>query len=124
MNNLIIPCIKTTFSFKRPFPNTNKELIIQSVLDYCEINNLLNGITVNYSTERGFQLPLTQNWLNANLNKNKCYLNQHASRQLRFDEQDGIIYGMRLMDDIDYMTDAELNKIKELVEKTISELNY
>ncbi len=117
------PCTITNFGFKQSFPNDKKEFVVRKVIDRCKYDNLLGGITMNHSAELGFELPLTYEWRKVDLN-NKTYLDYHSARQLRFVEQDGIVTGMRLKDGINYMSDIELNKIKELVEKTIFELNY
>ncbi len=97
----IIKCI--------PFHISLKEYVISKVL----LNNL--KLKQNFSFEGGFELPLTNDWLNYEKLNNKHLLKYHNSRQVRFVIDNDYIIGLRLKDNINYMSDDELNEIITLI---------
>ena len=100
-----------------PFEAKYKEAVIDKVLIDCNIPNL----SKHYSSERGFELPLTSAWMSANL-KNKNLLHYHNSRQLRFDEENGIVTSLRFNDGINYWSDEELDKLNNCITNAIMSL--
>ena len=99
----------------KPFNSILKKQVIENVLLNCNLENL----TQNYSCEGGFELPLTDDWISSDL-KNKHLLKYHNARQLRFIEENDNIIGIRLKDDINYMTESELLQIKECIEEVVN----
>ena len=113
--SLIVPTNNTIIYLDTPFNNSKKDIVIKSVIGYCNSYDLKE----NHSAEGGFELPLTEEWMNANL-KNKNLLYYHSARQLRFYSKDGhTITGLRLKDGINYMTDEEISMIKNCVEHAV-----
>ncbi len=110
----ITPTYKSGTINCTPFDKKLKSKIIQKVLMQYP------GLSENYSAEGGFQLPLTNQWLDCNL-RNKQYLRYHNARQLRFvtNITNDYIIGVRLKDDINYMTDDEIYHIISLINSSI-----
>ena len=96
------------------FPIKLKDTVIRQVL----LESKLQHLTENYSSEGGFNLPLTDDWLLLDL-KNKDLLVYHNARQLRFIKENDYITGLRLKDDINYMTDEELSHIKNCIDDSV-----
>ena len=92
-----------------PFHISLKEFVSDKVL----INNIL--LRKNYSYEGGFELPLTLEWINCQNLNNKDLLKYHNARQLRFVIDNDMVIGLRLKDNINYMTDNEINKIIDCI---------
>ena len=100
-----------------PFEAKYKEAVIDKVLIDCNIPNL----SKHYSSERGFELPLTSAWMSANL-RNKNLLHYHNSRQLRFDEENSIVTSLRFNDGINYWSDEELDKLNNCITNAVMSL--
>ena len=96
------------------FPIKLKDTVIRQVLSKSNLQHL----TENCSYEGGFNLPLTDDWLLLDL-KNKDLLVYHNARQLRFIKENDYITGLRLKDDINYMTDEELSHIKNCIDDSV-----
>ncbi len=116
---MVHPTTHDRVYFENAFHQSNKDLVMDYVITTCNIPNL----TSNYSSEGGFNLPLTSEWTNVKLN-NKQYLHYHSnSRQLRFITDNNTIIGLRFKDGINYMTDHELFGIVDCVENAVKNLN-
>jgi hypothetical protein len=105
---LPIPTNSTEININ-PFDEKYKEQVMELVINICQ----LKDIKKNYSAEGGFELPMGD-WNKVEL-KNKNLLKYHNCRQLRFRINGNIVYGLRLKDNINYMTVDELNTIRECV---------
>lgn len=94
-----------------PFNSIYKNQVIQTVIQ----SRIIPNLSINFSDEGGFELPLTNYWYNVNL-CNKEYLVYHNARQIRFVYQGNMIVGLRLKDGINYMTYDEMFQIKTAVD--------
>jgi hypothetical protein len=97
-----------------PFPAHLRESIMQSVIHRGE----MNGLTANWSAERGFDLPLTAEWRGIiQGTRHFDLMPYHRTRQLRFKQKNDMIIGLRCKDDIPYWSLEELQKIKTLCDR-------
>jgi hypothetical protein len=115
-----IPTKKSNTIFCTPFDSDIKKDIINRVLTkYPELME-------NYSSEGGFELPLTGEWRFCyNLRNYDIMCKYHGSRQLRFvtDYDNKNIIGIRMKDNINYFSDIELNKIIQCINEAVVEYN-
>lgn len=100
-NICIIKCI--------PFHISLKEYVINQVL----LNNTI--LSQNYSYEGGFELELTSEWKSRKDLNNIHLIKYHNARQIRFVIENDNIIGVRLKDNINYMTDDEIELIVRLI---------
>jgi hypothetical protein len=107
--------------FTIPFDSKNREQIASQV-----VKNLMEdlpGLRVDYSYECGFNLPLTDYWLEKDYGQ---HLNQiikyHDSRQLRFylSSDSKLVTGLRFKDGIKYWTEDEVTKVLYAVNQVIN----
>ena len=96
------------------FPSNNKETILAKCMELKDNYDLLIDLEINYSCERGFELPLTQDWVY--ILKPYDLLKYHNMRQLRFIERDEMVIGLRYKDDIPYWTNQELEQLAKLID--------
>jgi len=109
----------TRILFSKPINITHKNDLVKEIIKSCNIN----GVRSDPSHEGGVNLPLTPIWYTLNL-QNKQYLIYHDSRQFRFISKDDNIIGMRCKDEINYLTDDEINSIKNSVELYITQNSF
>ncbi len=88
-----------------PFHISLRDNVIKIILE----NN--KDLRENKSYEKGFEMPLTLDWISCKKLKNSHLLKYHSARQIRFVIDDDIIIGLRLKDDINYMTNKEIDNI-------------
>ena len=104
------------------FSSKNKEIILKKCMELKDNYDLLIDLEINYSCERGFELPLTKDWVNILSSKpNYDLLKYHNMRQLRFIERNDMVVGLRCKDDIPYWTIKEFEQLKELINTVISQ---
>ena len=103
------------------FSSKNKETLLSKCMELKDNYDLLIDLEINYSCERGFELPLTNDWVNIlSFNPNYDLLKYHNMRQLRFIERNDMVIGLRCKDDIPYWTIKELDQLKELINTSIT----
>ena len=95
-----------------------------NILDYVILNKskykCLKDIRRNGSCEGGFELPLTQDWINqcqSDLWKYRSY------RDFRLITKNDKIIGIRCKDNLKYWSDEEKNAIQTLVSEGVKFLN-
>ena len=108
------------FRLKTPFKQEHRNLVVE----LAKKNNLLNGIQVDYSDERGFNLPAPMpKW--EFLNKNEIWRTYHGNRrQLRFNfAENGLIKSLRYKDGIEcWMFLDEVEPLIELIDIVVKKL--
>ena len=116
-NSTIILSKVIKINFTKSFNEQYKDEIVEKLIEMCNIN----GMQSDPSFEGGINLPLTSEWfqIKSKLQNNR-YLEYHDSRQFRFISQYGKVTGMRCKDEINYITDEEINKIKDCIESIIT----
>ena len=102
------------------FLSKNKETILNKCMELKDNYDLLIDLEINYSYERGFELPLTNDWVNILNPKYYDLLKYHNMRQLRFIERNDTVIGLRYKDDIPYWTTKELDQLQELINRVLS----
>jgi len=124
----IIPSMRKVVILNKPFVENIKEEIYERVFEKIHELKILElyNISYNHSSEGGFELPKTQEWINYLNQQDKHTRSIHPyqhSRQLRFytDNNNNII-GMRCKDNINIFTDYELDMICDLVNKVVENL--
>jgi hypothetical protein len=106
---------KGCFIKVKPFPSEYKELVMRNVLDNGNTSRYFSGnLSLNFSSEQGFELPLTNSWLDK-LRDNE-YIKYHNARQIRFVIKNNMIIGLRCKDDINYWTTEEKMMIQQLID--------
>ena len=99
-----------------------KEQLINNVINVIKLKNLIPDISKNYSSEEGFELPLTEKWFKTNFINKDIALKYHSSRQLRFIDDGNVIRGLRFKDDCNYWSDEELYILYNEIQKFINNI--
>jgi len=73
-----------------------------------------SNISENFSSEGGFELPITAIWLNK-LRDNSTFVNYHNARQLRFIEDNSNLVGLRFKDNIVSWSSEEINLLTDII---------
>ena len=116
---------KKVILFNKSFPENMKKIICSRVLSLVfELNIVkLNNLEYNYSSEGGFELPKTEEWINYLDSNNQSIHIYQSTRQLRFfTDNNSNIIGARCKDNINIFTDYELDILCYLVNKVINEI--
>ena len=105
--------------FSKSIDPLSKDKFIKNVIDICDLTSLNS----DPSFEGGFNLPLTYEWYEKELN-NKHLLKYHNKRQLRFvsDNFSKRIIGLRYKDGINYWNKDEIFKLKNSIEKVLLDI--
>jgi len=115
--------MNTYWNLPTPFSFDQREEIASKVCKKLRERGI--EISVNYSHESGFELPLTQEWLDdlKFTNKSNC-LKYHSSRQLRFntDSESKRVVGLITKDSICYWTEAEVELVVNEIEICLKQI--
>ena len=106
---------KGCFIAVKPFPPQYKDELGFNVIQAARGTVLLNRLERNWSSEGGFELPLTIEWKNKLLKNPEVIY--HSSRQLIYNIKDNFIIGLSCKDNIPYWTKPELMMIKLLIDR-------
>ncbi len=96
-----------------PFPISIKDTLTEKVIYVAKQTETLKSLSINYSYEGGFELPLTMEWKEKL--KDVSILKYHSARQLRYFFEDGKVVGLRTKDSIEYWSDEELKLLNVLI---------
>lgn len=81
--------------------------------EFADIAGVTSQISANMSSEGGFELPMTAEWL-SKLSSNPL-ISYHSSRQMRFVENGDNIIGLRFKDNIHYWSDQEIAYLTDIL---------
>ena len=108
----------TTFYFNNALPVQFKLDFMVKVINKARNNNILRLLDQNFSSDGGFQLPITNEW------KIVLYSYTHAHyhnfRELNFISTKEYIIGVRTRDAIPYWTINEINSLLEICNDVIN----
>ena len=104
-----------------PFSKERKDEIMYEVIKLSG-GTILDGLTCNWSAERGFELPLTNEWTQAIREQNPSHqplLQYHSMREFRFNDT---IDGLYTKNCMRWWTTDEKEQFRILLEQAISQL--
>lgn len=100
------------------FDEKNIDNVIAQVLKQAQTSTYLKGLTKNYSAEKGFDLPLTDEWREQL--RNNPLLKRAGYRTLRFRVKNGNVISLRYMDDLHSWNENELTELDGLIESIVN----
>uniref|UniRef100_A0A6C0EKE3 Uncharacterized protein n=1 Tax=viral metagenome TaxID=1070528 RepID=A0A6C0EKE3_9ZZZZ len=122
----------------KEFHNKYTDLVMDNVLEGIgegteageegsirEGSSLLTNLKKNYSSEGGFTLPLTAQWIEAVELENKSqslFLKYHGNRDFRFFGTGDYIQGLRTKDSMRYWSEEEVNELVKCVDMAVFRL--
>ena len=110
-----------TISIK-PFNENKKDDVIKLVIRLA-IGTILDGLTINYSAEGGFELPLTSEWtmaISEQNSSNSSLLQYHSMREFRFICNNSIIDRLYTKNSMRWWTSNEKQQFKILLELAVT----
>lgn len=104
-----------------PSTQVSKDELMLKVIELAG-GTRLDGLTPNWSAERGFELPLTNEWKQAIKEQNPSHqslLQYHSMREFRFNDT---IDGLYTKNCMRWWTTEEKEQFKILIELAITQL--
>jgi hypothetical protein len=95
--------------------------VIKRWKDVASTLGIDENIGENFSSEGGFELPITAIWLNK-LRDNSIFVNYHNARQLRFVQNNNNLVGLRFKDNIVSWSTEEINLITDILHGVCEDL--
>ena len=113
----------------KEFHNKYTDLVMDNVLEGIgkgtEEGSILANLKKNYSSEGGFTLPLTTQWIKAVELENKSqslFLKYHGNRDFRFFGTGDYIQGLRTKDSMRYWSEEEVSELVKCVDMVVFRL--